>query len=563
MRDAPNGLLESPNQRQKSRLSQLTGEVNPPAVEVERAAAPLGTASLARAAGLVSGLTFLSRLLGLVREQVFAALLGAGVYADAFQAAFRVPNLLRDLFAEGALSAAFVPTYAKAMAQGGRDRAFRLASRLLTVLAAILGLLVVAGYVFAGPLVRVLAPGFEGVAGKHELTVTLTRVMLPFLPLVSFAAVAMGMLNAHRRFGTPAVAPAVFNLVAIVWAAALWWWGFGAAQVAMGWAVGTVVGGAAQFLIQVPALWREGWRPRPEWAPGDPDLGAVARLMAPATVGLAAVQVNIFVNTLFASYENGAVSWLQYAFRILYLPIGIFGVAVGTVVTTGLAHRAAAGDLNGMRQAVERALRLLAFLTIPATAGLVALATPIVRLLFERGRFTPHDTSQTAIALVLFSVGLVAYTSVKVLAPAFYALGRPRIPLLASAAAVATNLAFVLALYRSLGFRAIALGTALGSLVNAAILLGAFSRRVGSLRRDGLPSSVIRVTIASAAMGVSAFWSARCLAGLVGVQGLTSQLVTALGPVTLGLVAYLALAWALRVTEMRDLLGAVRRRLAR
>lgn len=529
--------------------------------EVNREAAAASSGSLAKAAGLVSGLTFLSRLLGLVREQVFAALLGAGLYADAFQAAFKVPNLLRDLFAEGALSAAFVPTYARALAQGGRERAFRMAGRLLTLLAVLLGVLVAAGFVFAGPLVRVLAPGFESIPGKHETTVLLTRVMLPFLPLVSFAAVAMGMLNAHRRFGTPAFAPAVFNVVAIVWAAGLWWAGFAPAQVAMGWAVGTLVGGAAQFLVQVPALLREGWRFRLEWAPGDPDLRAVARLMAPATVGLAAVQVNIFVNTLFASFEPGAVSWLQYAFRILYLPIGIFGVAVGTVVTTGLAHRAAAGDLLGMRQAVDRALRLLAFLTVPATVGLVTLAVPIVRLLFQRGMFASSDTHQTADALVLFSVGLVAYTSVKVLAPAFYALGRARVPLMASAAAVAANLAFVLAFHRQLGFRAIALGTALASVVNFVVLVRAFERRVGSLRGEGLLGSVIRVVLASAGMAVVTWTSARVLERLVGTLGLTAQAVTALGPVLLGLAAYGALAWLLRIGELRELLGGVRSRL--
>src|SRR5688572_9547165 len=312
-------------------------------------------------------MTFLSRIMCLVREQAFAALLGAGVYADAFQAAFRIPNLLRDLFAEGALSAAFVPTYARALKEGGPERAHRLASRLLTVLAVLLGVLVALGFVFARPLVGLLAPGFEAVPGKFDTTVALTRVMLPFLPLVSFAAVAMGMLNAHRRFAMPAFAPAVFNVVAVVWAVGLWGMGFGAAQVAIGWAVGTLVGGAAQFLVQVPGLRAEGFRLRPEWAPGDPSLRAIAALMAPATVGLAAVQLNIFVNTAFASYEPGAVSWLPYAFRLLILRIGIFGVAVGTVVTTGLAYRAAAGDRAGMADSVDRALRLLSFLTVPAT----------------------------------------------------------------------------------------------------------------------------------------------------------------------------------------------------
>jgi putative peptidoglycan lipid II flippase len=534
----------------------LTAQVNPEA-------ATRSEGGLARAAGVVSAMTFLSRIMGLAREQAFAALLGAGLYADAFQAAFRIPNLLRDLFAEGALSAAFVPTYARALKEGGPERAHRLASRLLTVLAVLLGALVALGLVCAGPLVRLLAPGFEAVPGKFETTVALTRVMLPFLPLVSFAAVAMGMLNAHRRFAMPAFAPAVFNVVAIVWAVGLWALGFGAAQVAMGWAVGTLVGGAAQLLVQVPGLRAEGFRLRPEWAPRDPSLRAIAGLMAPATLGLAAVQLNIFVNTGFASYEPGAVSWLQYAFRLLYLPIGIFGVAVGTVVTTGLAHRAAAGDLDGMREAVDRALRLLTFLTVPATAGLMALRVPIVRLLFERGRFSPLDTERTAEALLLFCTGLVAYTGVKVLAPAFYALGTPRVPLAASASAVATNLVLVLALHQRIGFRAMALGTAVGALVNMGVLGVVFTRRVGSLWRGGLASSLVRATVASVAMAGVVWTAARLLEARLGVAGLRAQAFSALLPVVLGVLVYVGVAALLRSPELGPLVGAVRARFGR
>jgi putative peptidoglycan lipid II flippase len=534
----------------------LTAAVNP-----EAAARTEG--GLARAAGVVSAMTFLSRIMGLVREQAFAALLGAGLYADAFQAAFRIPNLLRDLFAEGALSAAFVPTYARALKEGGPERAHRLASRLLTVLTVLLGVLVGLGLVFARPLVRLLAPGFEAVPGKFETTVALTRVMLPFLPLVSFAAVAMGMLNAHRRFAMPAFAPAVFNVVSILWAAGLWAMGFGAAQVAMGWAVGTLVGGAAQFLVQVPGLRAEGFRFRPQWAPGDPGLRAIAGLMAPATVGLAAVQLNIFVNTGFASYEPGAVSWLQYAFRLLYLPIGIFGVAVGTVVTTGLAHRAAASDLEGMREAVDRALRLLAFLTVPATAGLMALRVQVVRLLFERGRFSAQDTERTAEALLLFCTGLVAYTGVKVLAPAFYALGTPRVPLAASALAVATNLVLVTALHQRIGFRAMALGIAVGALVNMGVLGVVFTRRVGSLWRGGLAAGLLRATMASSVMAGIVWAAARFLEGRFGVAGLGAQAVSALVPVVLGVGSYLAAAAVLREPELAPLARSLARRFGR
>ena len=506
-------------------------------------------ARIARAAGLVSAMTLISRVLGLVREVVFAALIGAGYHSDAFRIGFRIPNLLRDLFAEGALSAAFVPTYARAQTEGGREAAFALANRVLTVLAVLLGGLVLAAVVFAWPVVSALAPGFDDQPGKAALTVLLTRIMMPFLLLVSFAAVAMGMLNAEERFGIPALSPALFNVVAILWAGLLWGLGLPLDQVVIGWALGTLLGGFAQFLVQVPSLRRLGWRLRPEWAPRDPGLLRVARLMAPATVGLAAVQVNIFVNSIFASHEPGAVSWLDYAFRLLHLPIGLFGVALGTIATAGLARRAAEGDIDGLRHTLRQSLSMLAYLTLPATVGLMARGVPVVRLLYERGRFTPADTQATAAALLLYSFGLVGYTGVKVLAPAFYALGRPRVPLLASVSAVAANLLVIGTFYSRVGFRAIAIGTALGSLINAGLLVGLFERRIGGLFGHGLFRPVGRMGLAAVAMGAAAWLSAAGLERLVGTRGLSAQLVTGLVPVVVGVGLYGLLTRALRVGE--------------
>jgi putative peptidoglycan lipid II flippase len=519
-----------------------------------------GSPRLLRAASLVSALTLVSRVLGLVREQVFAALLGAGLAADAFQVGFRIPNLLRDLFAEGALSAAFVPTYARALAQGGREAAQRLASRLLTLLGAVLGALVVLGIVSAGVIVAVLAPGFEAVPGKVELTVLLTRVMFPFLPLVSFAAVAMGMLNAEERYGVPALAPATFNLVAIAWGVILWIIGLPPERLALAWAAGTLAGGLAQFLVQVPALRQRGWRFSPEWAPADPALREIGRLMAPATLGLAAVQVNIFVNSYFASHEPGAVSWLNYAFRILYLPIGLFGVAVGTIATTGLARRAAEGDLEGLRETLRHALRILGFLTIPATVGLLVLGQPIVALLYERGRFTALDTRQTASALFFYGVGLAAYTAVKVLAPAFYALGSPRVPLIASVSAVIVNLLVNALLFERFGFRSVALGTSLAAVVNALVLAVSFERRLGGLRGHGLGRAALRMSAAAGVMGLLAWGAAAGLELAVGSHGLMRQSLVALAPVALGVLCYLGLARALAVPEASELLTLLRRR---
>ncbi len=534
----------------------MSGEVKPPGSGPERS----GSERLARAAGLVSGFTLVSRVLGLVREQVFAALLGAGLYADAFQIAFRIPNLLRDLFAEGALSAAFVPTYARTLAGGGRAAAHRLASRIMTLLAVVLGAIVVLGVLFAPAVVALLAPGFDSVPGKAPVTILLTRVMMPFLPLVSFAAVAMGMLNAEERYGVPAIAPALFNVVTILWGVGLYALGFPPEGVALGWALGTLLGGAAQFLVQVPPLWGSGWRLRPEWAPRDPEVRRILGLMGPAVVGLAAVQVNIFVNSIFASHEPGAVSWLNYAFRILYLPIGLFGVALGTIATSRLARRAAEGDLDGLRVTLRDSLSLLAFLTVPATLGLLALAEPVVRLLYERGKFSPADTASTATALGYYGIGLVAYTGVKVLAPAFYALGSPRVPLVASVLSVATNLLVMTVGFPWISYRAVALGTGLGALVNAGVLLAVFERRVGGLRRFGLGLRLARIVGASTLMAGVAWLAARLLTSQLGTTGLLSQVVVGLLPVVVGIVVYQGLALAFGIPEARTILGVLRSR---
>jgi putative peptidoglycan lipid II flippase len=281
--------------------------------------------------------------------------------------------------------------------------------------------------------------------------------------------------------------------------------------------------------------------------------------MAPATVGLAAVQINIFVNSYFASFQPGAVAWLNYAFRILYLPIGIFGVAVGTIATTGLARRAASGDLPGLSATLRQSLSMLAFLTVPATAGLMVLGVPIVRLLYERGRFTSADTESTAGALLVYAIGLVAYTGVKVLAPAFYALGTPRVPLLASGLAVLTNVAINLAFFGRFGYRAVALGTALGSLANVAVLLVAFERRVGGLRKAGLGGGLARIGTASAVMALTAWLLARGLETRLGAHTLSAQLATGLLPVVLGVGVYGLLAHWLRVPEAAALRALLHR----
>ncbi len=517
--------------------------------------------SLARDMSSISRFTLISRILGLVRDQAFAALVGAsqGIYSDAFLTAFRIPNLLRDLFAEGALSAAFVPVYARTLTQEGRAEAHRLANRMMTLLTVVLGAMCLLGVLAAPIIVRALAPGFSDTPGKTDLTAHLTRITMPFLPMVSLAAVAMGMLNAEERYRMPAFSPAMFNLVALIVAAFLWWRGFPPRQVVVGWSIGTLAGGLGQFAVQWPELHRTGWRWGFDWAPGDSRVREVLGLMTPAAIGLAAVQINIFIGVGIASHEQGAQAWLLQAFRILYLPIGLFGVALGTITATGAAIRAAAGDLEGLREAVRRALRLLVFLTVPATLGLMVLAEPIVRLLFQRGRYRPEDTSATAAALVLYSLGLVAYTAVKVLAPAFYGLGTARVPMAGSVAAVCSSVAVMISLHGWIGYGAVALGTSAGAFVNVGLLVVMFQRRVGGLRRQGLMRSSLRVALATLPMALVTYGLAALIERSWGTGGLAVRALAGLLPVAAGVAAYFGAALWLDIPEAGVLVGLARR----
>lgn len=526
---------------------------------------------LIRSTALVSAATTASRFLGLLREQLFAALLGAGLWADAFVVAFRIPNLLRDLFAEGALSAAFVPTFAKVEREEGRAAAHQLANRLAGALLIVVGAITLLAMLFAEQIVFLLASGFFAVPGKAELTALLARIMMPFLLALSLAAVMMGMLNARRAFGTPALAPALFNLTAIAVGMGLKFAGAADRTAVIGWSIGTLAGGCAQFGVQLPALWRLGYRFRPAlrglWR--DPHLRRIALLMAPATIGLAATEANIFINTQFASQQAGANAWLNYAFRIMYLPIGIFGVAVATVTTSALARRAAERDLGGMKESLGQALHLIGFLALPSMVGLAVLAEPVIRLLYQYGRFTPEDARNTALALGCYALGLFAYSGIKVMAPAFYALERPRVPLAGSLAAVTANLAFNLILFERLGYLGLALGTSLGAWINFSILAVAFGRHTRAWRLPrGFFRELAKMASCAALMGLAVVGALSACDVLLARAGIGHglfwvKLVRALGSVGVGVGTYGLLSALMRVEMLRPALAAIGRRLKR
>src|ERR1019366_2725495 len=349
----------------------------------------------------------------------------------------------------------FVPTFTRHLTLRGKADAWRLGNNVLNALFLMTGAIVIAGIVFAQPLIGMYAGDFASVPGKLELTVRLTRVVLPFLTMVAVAAAAMGMLNSLHHYFLPALSPAMFNIATIVCAVALapLMPSLGQPRI-MAIAIGALIGGVGQIAIQWPSLRREGFRYQPVFDPRDAGLQQVMLLMGPGTIGLAATQVNIFVNTLLATSQGtGAVSWLTYAFRLMYLPIGLFGVSIGTAVLPAVSRHAAVDDVDGVRATVSRGIAMMLMFNIPATFGLLALATPIVRLLFERGHFLPSDTMQTAAALRFYALGLVGYSTVRIASPTFYALRRSRVPVVVSVCTIAVNVILSVALVRVMGDR--------------------------------------------------------------------------------------------------------------
>jgi putative peptidoglycan lipid II flippase len=511
------------------------------------------TSRLARSAGLISIATMASRILGVVRETVLAATFGAGTQMDAYNVAFRIPNLLRDLFAEGAMTAAFVPTFTRTLTQRGRDQAWRLGNLTINALVVVTGVFVVIGIIFAEPITRAIAPGFARIPGKLELTARLTQVMLPFLPMIAVAVAAMGMLNALNRFFVPALAPAMFNVATI--ACAL---GLAPLMPRVGLepivaiAIGTLLGGMGQILLQWPVLRKEGFRYQPILDFRDPDLRQAVRLMLPSTVGLGAVQINVLVNTYLASGQPAAVSWLGYAFRLMYLPIGLFGVSIATAALPDISRHAVADDLAAIRRTVSRGLRMMMMLNVPATLGLMVLAQPIVSVLYERNRFGPADTVATAAALMCYAPGLVGYSAVKIAAPTFYSLRDSRTPVTVSVIAVAFNVCLNLMLVRVLGYRGLALGTSLAAIFNAGVLLWLLRRRLAGI--DGRPVAVagVKILVASILMAVAARAAWSWLEGALPGGGELLRILRVFLAIGAGLLVLSATARLLRVEEFEE-----------
>ena len=419
-----------------------------------------------------------------------ARLFGAGLIYDAFMLGFRIPNLTRDLFAEGALSSAFVPIFTEYLTTRSKEEAARLVNLVGTALVVIVGAVCAAGILGAPVLVHLLAPGYAAEPEKFKLAVTMTRVMFPFLLLVALAALAMGVLNASNQFGVPALASTFFNLGSVGFGIML---GVGLGPALHlsrieGMAIGVVLGGALQLGWQLPSLYRLGYRLRPAFHWSDPGMVRILRLMVPAILGNAAVQINVMVNTNFASTIhdpltglNGPVSWLSYAFRFMQLPLGLFGVAMASATLPSISRSAAAGRVDEFRQTLSHSLGMVFLLTLPSSVGLMVLGKSIIGAIYQGGRFHLYDTEQTARALSCYAIGLTGYAAIKVLSPAFYALGDARTPMLVSLGSIFINYAAASSMIRlaGLGHAGLALSTSAVALFGFLVLFGILRAKIG------------------------------------------------------------------------------------
>jgi putative peptidoglycan lipid II flippase len=502
---------------------------------------------------------------------LIANFFGAGLVADAFFVAYRIPNLLRQLLGEGALSASFIPVFTEYLTTKPKKEAQRLARISGLLLLTVLPILTILGIIFSPIIVRIIAPGFINNPEKLSLTVTLTRILFPFMIAIGLATLALGILNSLRRFIIPALAPCLLSISEIFFILLICPL---MERPIIGLALGVVTGGFAQFFFQLPSIVKEGFvlqtrngpkSSRPErasysqnivknlnvlwkkWisALNHPGVKRIGLMMLPATLGLSVTQVNSFVDTIFASMlREGSVTALYYANRLMQLPLALFGTAIATVALPTMSRSAAATNMEELKDTLSLAIRMILFSIVPASLGLIILGKPIISLLFERGRFTSQATQSTNWALLFYSTGIVAYAGVKVVASAFYSMQDTRTPVRVACIAVVTNIVLNAILMRFLDVGGLAFATAIASFINLSILLSYLRKRIGRLGGKKVLHSLAKILLASSAMGVACIYSSQLLAQV-------NKLVQVAGTILICLSIYILAAYLLHCDEIK------------
>jgi putative peptidoglycan lipid II flippase len=517
---------------------------------------------IAKSAGRISGATFVSRLLGIARDSIFAAFFGTTYLADAFNIAFLIPNFLRRIFGEGMLNASYVPVYTHYLQKEGKQSAADLASRTFSVMIVILGVVTVLGIVFSDWIVKAYAYGWRNDPRAFALTVKLTRVLFPYIFFIGLEVLAAGTLNSLGYFAVPAFAPAFLNITLIATA-------FTFMQLARGsgegmitlFSVGAVIGGALQFFIQVPLLRKTGHRLKFKPDFRDPGVRWIGRLMVPSLFGFAVTQLNMLVDSLLATFlPEGSVTALRLGNRIAIQPLGIFAIAITTAALPTLSTHAAREDRTKLVDDFAFSMRLILAFLIPSMVGMIVLAKPFVRVLFERGEFTAaRSTPMTVRALVFYTLGLFAYGGVKASVQAFYSLKDTLTPTKIAVVSVAMNITLNLLLMRPMGLAGLALATSLSSAFSFVALNVILKRRLGEIRGGEIARATLKIVVASGLMGMVMWAVARGLErSAVGLMGELLQVGAASAA---GLAAFLAVAFALKAGEVMFILGLISRRL--
>ncbi|MFQ5866574.1 MAG: murein biosynthesis integral membrane protein MurJ [bacterium] len=519
----------------------------------------------------VSASTLVSRILGYLRDMLIANFFGAGLVADAFFIAYRIPNLLRRLLGEGALSASFIPVFTEYLTTKPKEEAQRLVRISGLLLLTILSILTILGIMFSPIIVRVIAPGFIKDPEKLSLTITLTRILFPFMIIIGMAALALGILNSLHRFIIPALAPCLLSISEIFFILLICPL---MERPIIGLALGVLAGGFAQFFFQIPSLVKRGFvipagkgysnpRLKPINYPQNllknwivlwkrwtsildhPGVKRIGLLMLPATLGLSVSQVNTVVDAICASMlREGSVTALYYANRIMQLPLALFGTAIATVALPMMSRSVAARNMQELKDTLSLAFRMILFTIVPASVGLIILGNPIISLLFERGRFTSQATQSTSWALLFYSTGIVAYAGVKVVASAFYSMQDTRTPVRVASIAMVANIVLNLILMRILDVGGLAFATAIAAFINLLILLFYLWKRIGRLVSKKVVLSLAKILLASSAMGLACIYSSRFL-------GQINKLIQVVGTILICLGIYILVTHLLRCEEIK------------
>jgi len=510
-----------------------------------------------KAAGVVGSATLLSRILGLVRDVVIAGFFGASLSSDAFFMAFRIPNLLRRLFAEGSLTISFIPVFTEYLTTKGSDEAFEMARSALRLLSVILTACAVIGILFAPLIIRIIAWGWVDQPDKFEITVVLTRIMFPYIFFIGLVALAMGILNVLGHFAAPALAPVFLNL-AMIGSVFLLSPHFD--QPIIGLALGVLIGGVLQLALQIPFLRRKGFRLGGKTAWLHPGLKRVGVLMVPAVFGAAVYQISNLVDALLASFlPEGSVSYLYYADRIVQFPLGIFAIALATAVLPSLSRQAANDDMPGMKNTFGHAMRLIFFITLPAMIGLIVLREPIVALLFKRGAFDAESTRMTAYAVLFYGIGLWAFSAVRIVFSTFYAMQDTRTPVVMASLSLVAKIGLSVILMRYLAHGGLALATSLASMLNFGLLIWALRKRLGPLGLRSVVRSIATSAVCALIMGLSVGYISLLVIpdGSGGLMGLFFGLF---GSIIAGILVYAGLAYLFKSPELEAVMDIVGKR---